>query len=82
MYSDRELEDITRRYALELAKKNFLGPAIDVPAPDMVRSVKLEPRKLMFTLHQGTGEREMAWIADTYANTIGYTVSLHCSPPA
>ena len=33
-FKKEELERITRRYTTELIKKNFIGPAIDVPAPD------------------------------------------------
>ncbi|MFZ2898225.1 MAG: Glu/Leu/Phe/Val dehydrogenase [Saprospiraceae bacterium] len=33
-YKPSQLERITRRYTTELVKRNFIGPAIDVPAPD------------------------------------------------
>lgn len=34
-FSKREIETLMRRYTLELAKKNFIGAAIDVPGPDL-----------------------------------------------
>ncbi len=33
-YTPFQLEKITRRYTTELIRKNFIGPGIDVPAPD------------------------------------------------
>ena len=33
-YNEEQLERITRRYTTELIRKNFIGPGIDVPAPD------------------------------------------------
>jgi glutamate dehydrogenase (NAD(P)+) len=61
-YSRDDLQHITRRYTAELVRKNFIGPGINVPAPDL-----------------GTGEQEMAWIADTYdALTPAQIDSLAC----
>lgn len=39
-YSVEQLEAITRRFTSELIHKNFIGPAIDVPAPDYGTSAR------------------------------------------
>ncbi len=66
-YTRDEMQPITRRFTLELARKQFLSPATNVPAPDM-----------------GTGQREMAWMADTYKNLcpedINYLASVTGKP--
>lgn len=33
-FTENQLQRITRRYTSELIKKNFIGPSLDVPAPD------------------------------------------------
>ena len=39
-YEEDELRDITRRFAIELARKDFINPAINVPAPDLGTSAR------------------------------------------
>lgn len=66
-YERDEMELITRRFALELIRKDFMSPSTNVPAPDI-----------------GTGQREMAWMADAYKqlhpDDINYVASVTGKP--
>lgn len=48
-FNEDELRTITTAFTVQLAKRQLIHPAQNVPAPDM-----------------GTGQREMAWMAETY----------------
>ena len=39
-YDEAELHEITRRFTIELARKDFIHPATNVPAPDMGTSAR------------------------------------------
>ena len=54
-YSMAELERITRRYTFELTRKDFIGPGIDVPAPDYGTSSK-EMAWILDTYSQLSGD--------------------------
>lgn len=48
-FNEDELRTITTAFTVQLAKRQLIHPAQNVPAPDV-----------------GTGQREMAWMAETY----------------
>lgn len=39
-FTEQELEQITRRFVQELAKKGYIGPSVNVPAPDVGTSAR------------------------------------------
>jgi glutamate dehydrogenase (NAD(P)+) len=68
-YSQHELENITRRYTFELMRKNFIGPGLDVPAPDYGTG----PREMSWILdtYNQTAEDRLNAIACVTGKPVG-----------
>ncbi len=68
-YSQSELERITRRYTFEMSRKNFIGPGIDVPAPDYGTGER-EMSWIMDTMHQ-IGDDDLNSLACVTGKPVG-----------
>jgi glutamate dehydrogenase (NAD(P)+) len=68
-YSQSELERITRRYTFELSRKDFIGPGIDVPAPDYGTGER-EMSWIMDTMHQ-IGSDDLNALASVTGKPVG-----------
>ncbi len=72
--SERFRERVTRRYTAELIKKNFIGPALDVPAPDYGTGER------EMTWIADTFQALNPTQLDAYACVTGKPISLHGIP--
>jgi len=72
--TERFRERVTRRYTAELVKKNFIGPSLDVPAPDYGTSER-EMAWIADTF-QALNPTQL----DSYACVTGKPISLHGVP--
>jgi glutamate dehydrogenase (NAD(P)+) len=72
--SERFRERVTRRYTAELIKKNFIGPSLDVPAPDYGTG----EREMVWIVDtfQALNPTQL----DSYACATGKPISLHGIP--
>jgi glutamate dehydrogenase (NAD(P)+) len=68
-YSTGELERITRRFTFELARKEFIGPGTDVPAPDYGTGAR-EMSWIMDTMHQ-IGDDDLNSLACVTGKPVG-----------
>jgi len=68
-YSQSELERITRRFTFEMSRKNFIGPGIDVPAPDYGTGER-EMSWIMDTMHQ-IGDDDLNSLACVTGKPVG-----------
>ena len=68
-FSQNELERITRRFTFELARKDFIGPGTDVPAPDYGTGER-EMSWIMDTMHQ-IGDDDLNSLASVTGKPVG-----------
>lgn len=69
-YSQQELDRITRRYTVEMCKRNTIGPGLDVPGPDLgTNSRTMNIMKDTYQTFYGNGELNVS------AVTTGKTLS-------